>query len=154
MHRVRGDHRPGQILRADAVQQRGEHGDLVGLGLHVDLPQHHPVRVVEGRQQVPAGWPSCAEPRSVLPSTATRRRVPGGGAVRRLVQAPIASSRASASSACNVRRKVDSSAATGPAPSPSSVTASASAAHSAIAAYERAPASTAHTATPSSPASR
>jgi hypothetical protein len=49
---IRGDHRPGQV---DAVQQRGEHGDLVGLGLDADLPQNHAVPVIERGQQVPSG---------------------------------------------------------------------------------------------------
>ena len=51
VHRIRGDDRPGQL---DPVQQYGQHRDLVGLGLDIDLPQDHAVRVIERGQQVPA----------------------------------------------------------------------------------------------------
>src|SRR5450759_2198937 len=51
VHGVRGDDRTAKV---DAVQERGEHGDLVRLRCHVDLPQDHAVHVVEGGRQVPA----------------------------------------------------------------------------------------------------
>ena len=51
VHGVRGDHRPGQV---DAVQQGGEHRDLVRFGLDVDLSQDHAVSVIERGQQMPA----------------------------------------------------------------------------------------------------
>ena len=43
VHRVCGDHRPGQV---DAVQQRREHRDLVRLRLDIDLAQDHAAGVV------------------------------------------------------------------------------------------------------------
>jgi hypothetical protein len=48
---VSGDDRIGDV---QPVQQRGEHRDLVGLGVHVHLPQHHTVGMVEGGEQVTA----------------------------------------------------------------------------------------------------
>ena len=48
---VRRDHRSGQV---NAVQQGGEHRDLVRLGLDVGLAQDHAVLVIEGGQQMPA----------------------------------------------------------------------------------------------------
>jgi hypothetical protein len=51
VQRVGGDDRPAD---GDAVQQRGQHRDFVGLRIDLDLAQHHAVRVVEGGQQVPA----------------------------------------------------------------------------------------------------
>ncbi len=45
------DHRSGQV---DAVQQGGEHRDLVCLGLDVGLSQDHAVPVIQGGQQMPA----------------------------------------------------------------------------------------------------
>ena len=48
---IGGDDRAGDV---NAVQQRGEQGDLIGLGAHLHLPQHHAVRMIEGRQQVAA----------------------------------------------------------------------------------------------------
>ena len=38
----------------DAVQQRGEHGDLVGLDVHADLAQDHAMSMIERCEQVPA----------------------------------------------------------------------------------------------------
>jgi enamine deaminase RidA (YjgF/YER057c/UK114 family) len=81
--------------------------------------------------------------RSVLPSTATARRVLAGGIVRRWTQLPTASSRPSASRACRVRRNVDSKGIRPVTPSASLMAWSALAAHSAIAVNDRAPASTA-----------
>ena len=51
VQRVRGDDRIGDL---DAVQQRGEQGDFVGLGAHLDLAQHHAMGVIERGEQVPA----------------------------------------------------------------------------------------------------
>ena len=51
VQRIGGDDRAGDV---DAVQQRGEHGNLVGLGAHLHLAQHHAVSMVEGGEQVPA----------------------------------------------------------------------------------------------------
>jgi hypothetical protein len=48
---IGGDDRPGQV---NAVQQRGEHRDLVRLGLDIGLAQDHAVIVIECGQQVPA----------------------------------------------------------------------------------------------------
>jgi hypothetical protein len=66
--------------------------------------------------------------------------------VRCWTQAPAASSRASASRCCRVRRNVDSHGTTPVTPNASKVAWSASAAHSAMAVNDRAPASTAHSA--------
>ncbi len=49
---VRGDDRIGDL---DLVQQRGEQGDFVGLGVHPDLAQHHAMGVIERGEQVPGG---------------------------------------------------------------------------------------------------
>lgn len=49
MHRVAGHDRSGQV---DAVQQGLEAGDLVRLGLDVNLSQDDGGRVVDGRQEV------------------------------------------------------------------------------------------------------
>jgi len=51
MQRIGGDDR---VLDPDAVAQRGEQGDFVGLGAHLHLPQHYPMGLVERRQQVTA----------------------------------------------------------------------------------------------------
>jgi len=48
---VGGDHRAGQV---DAVQQGGEHRDLVRFRLHVHLSQDHAMSVIQGSQQMPA----------------------------------------------------------------------------------------------------
>ncbi len=110
--------------------------------------------MIERGQQVAAPWPPCPEPRKVLPSTAITRRSPGVGAVRSCAHSQARSSNAAASSRCKVRRNVDSDGATPFTPSLARVCASASAAHSAIAVNDRAPASTAHTASPKITASR
>ena len=89
-----------------------------------------------------------------MPSTAITRRRSGPGAVRWAAHRPARSSKASASRRCRVRRNVDSEGTAPVTPSPARVSASASAAHSAIAVNERAPASTAHTASPKITASR
>jgi hypothetical protein len=51
VHGIGGDDRPGNVY---AVQQRGEHGDLVRLRGHVSLSQDRAAGVVESRQQVTA----------------------------------------------------------------------------------------------------
>lgn len=56
MHRIGRDDRPGD---ADAVQQQGEHGNLVRLGSHIHLAQHRAVGVIEDGQQVHAGLPGA-----------------------------------------------------------------------------------------------
>jgi hypothetical protein len=52
VQRVGGDHR---VLDLDAVAQRGEQRDLIRLGAHLHLAQHHTVGMVQGGQQVTAG---------------------------------------------------------------------------------------------------
>ena len=139
---VSGDHRPGQV---NTVQHGGEHRDLVGLGLNADLAQDHAMSVIK-RGRCRPGSSAVPDPRSVLPSTAIIRLPPAAGAVRCWAQLPAASSRASASRCCKVRRNVDSQGTAPVTPSASRVPWSVSAAHSAIAVNDRAPASTAHTA--------
>ena len=51
MQRVGGNDRTGDI---ETVQQRAEHGDLVGLGVHLHLAQDRALRMVEGGEQVAA----------------------------------------------------------------------------------------------------
>ena len=51
MQGIGGDDRAGDV---NAVQQRREQGNLIGLGAHLHLAQHHAVRMVEGREQVTA----------------------------------------------------------------------------------------------------
>jgi hypothetical protein len=51
VQRVGGDDR---IADADPVQQRAEHRDLVGLGSHIHLPEHHAIGMVKGGEQVAA----------------------------------------------------------------------------------------------------
>ena len=48
---IGGDDRIGDV---QAVQQGGEHGDLVGLGAHLHLAQHRPMSMVVGGEQVTA----------------------------------------------------------------------------------------------------
>jgi len=50
MHRICGDHRPGQV---DAVQQRREQGDSFVLVWDIDLPQDHAAGVDPAGQQMP-----------------------------------------------------------------------------------------------------
>ena len=59
MQGVGGDHGPGQV---DAVQQGGEHRDLIRLRRNIDLPQDHAADVIEGGQQMPGRLPACAGP--------------------------------------------------------------------------------------------
>jgi hypothetical protein len=51
VQRVGGDDRIGNV---HPVQQRGEHRDLVGLGVHIHLPEHHAMGMVKGGEQVAA----------------------------------------------------------------------------------------------------
>jgi hypothetical protein len=51
MQGIGGDDRAGDV---NAIQQRAEQGDLIGLGACLHPPQHHAVRMIEGRQQVTA----------------------------------------------------------------------------------------------------
>jgi hypothetical protein len=51
MHGIRGDHSSGQV---DAVQQGGEHRDLVRFRLDVRLSQDDAMSVIERGQQMPA----------------------------------------------------------------------------------------------------
>jgi len=83
-------------------------------------------------------WPAWAAPRKVLPSTAIKRRLPGCGVVRCAAHRPASTSKASASSRCSTRRIVDSDGTRPATPSRAKVSSPASAAHSAIAAYDRA----------------
>jgi hypothetical protein len=53
VHRVGGDDRPGDL---DAVQQDGEHRDLVRLRADFHLAQDGAASMVEGSQQVLAGF--------------------------------------------------------------------------------------------------
>jgi hypothetical protein len=57
MHRIGGDDRPGD---AGAVHQDREHRDLVRLRPHLHLAQDHAMRVIEGSQQVLAGFPAAS----------------------------------------------------------------------------------------------
>ena len=151
MQRVGGDDRTGD---ADAIQQDGEHRDLVRFRACFCLARDGAMDMIEGGQQVHAGFPAAGRTRRVLPSTAMTRRWFGPGLVACCAQAPAASSKASASRRCKVRRNVGSGGTARLTPSASSVASSASAAHSAIAVNERAPATTAHSARPKMTASR
>jgi len=51
VQRVGGDDR---VLDVQAVAQRGEQGDFIGLGAHLHLAQHHAMNMVQRRQQVAA----------------------------------------------------------------------------------------------------
>jgi hypothetical protein len=94
-------------------------------------------------------------PRTVLPSTASTTRPPGRRAAScALTHAPRARSSGAGSTAVSTRQIVTRSGTVLPSPSLARSRGGASAAHSAIAAYDRAPASTAHTATASTGASR
>ena len=56
VHRICGNHRPGQV---DAVQQRREHGNLVRLRFYIHLPEDYAGGVVQGGQQMPPGLAGC-----------------------------------------------------------------------------------------------
>jgi hypothetical protein len=118
------------------------------------LAQDGATGVVEGRQQVLAGFGATGRTAQRL---AVHRDDPPGsgpGLVACCAQVPARSSKASASRRCKVRRNVDSDGTTPVIPSMRRVCSSASAAHSAIAVNERAPATTAHHASPKITASR
>jgi hypothetical protein len=94
-------------------------------------------------------------PRTVLPSTASTTRSSGRRAAScALTHAPSARSSAAGSTAVSTRQIVTRSGTVRPSPRLARSRGGASAAHSAIAAYDRAPASTAHTAMASTGTSR
>ena len=161
MHRVGGDHAPGQV---QGLQQRRERGDLIRLAVHASLGEHGTGALIEGSQQVhglpvTAGMPGAphrlaihghrpppAPPR--LPALASGPQPPCASS-----QDPTAASRAAASTASRTRRIVASSGGSNrPAsgsrrtPRAASTCGGASATHSPIAVNDLAPASTAATA--------
>jgi hypothetical protein len=112
VHGVGGDDPPGKV---QTLQQRLELGDLVGLGVHLDLGQDRTAGVLHHRQQVhlQTGW--WPLPRRVLPSTATGWRHGRGvgdgglaGGCWPASEAPMARSSASASMRASTRRTVAS----------------------------------------------
>ena len=137
--------------RSRPVQQRREHGDLVGLAVHGDLGEDRAGAVVQAGQQVrrlPRRWRAGRRAGSCRPPPAPRRR-PGArrAAAAAVTHDPEPRSRAAGSTAVSTRQIVTRSG-TGPgSPSPARSCGGASLAHSAIAAYDRAPARVAHTAT-------
>ena len=87
---VCGDHRPGQV---DAVQQGGEHRDLVRFRLHVHLSQDHAVSVIERGQQMPARTAGHARSAQCLavhrdhpPRASSRRGALLGPGARRVIE--------------------------------------------------------------------
>ena len=46
--------RNDRVLDVQAIQQGSEQGNLIGLGAHLHLAQHHSMGMVERRQQVMA----------------------------------------------------------------------------------------------------
>jgi hypothetical protein len=159
LQRIGGDHHPGQV---EWGQQRGEGEHLLGRAADLLLGQHRASGVVHAGQQVHraavTAWGASAA--QVLPSTATARRRPRGGlrrsrsGCRSASHAPMVLARTSASRRESVRRTVASAGtakwpgASGRAPSAARTGWGASAAHSAIAAIDRAPARTAAAARP------
>ena len=99
----------------------------------------------ERGEQVPTPTPTVAEPRKDLPSTAITP-ISFGFTARSAVQAPRMRSRPLASILLMVRRNVDSHRTSPVTPSFANTAGLAAAAHSAMAANERAPAMTAHAA--------
>ena len=75
VQRVRGQQHVGQV---DPIQQRDECGELVGLPVHLGLPEHNPGCGIERGQQMHLTFVGAA-PWVVFPSTATTRIRPGGG---------------------------------------------------------------------------
>lgn len=152
---IGGDDQTAQI--GDGVEKCGEHRDLVALLADLDLTQHDPAVVVQARHHHLRPLLTVAGARSAFPSTATARRgdrpcrlpdVPARAALTRPDnQAPIAVSNPSPVNAQSARRIVDAFGAPIPIPHkvPSTASPTASAAHSAIAANDRAPETTAHT---------
>lgn len=51
VQRVGGDHHIGQVL--DLLHELGEHRNLVGRAVDVDLADHHPGAVIDRGQQMP-----------------------------------------------------------------------------------------------------
>ena len=161
VHRVGSHHGGGQV---QAVQQRPEPGDLVGLGSTSVWARTARLVWSMTASRCTCGPPWWPLPRRVLPSTATARRgeraagggFAGGGGGRAASQAPMARSRASASMRASTRRTVASPGGrqapvrgSRRTPSAASTWQGASLAHSPIAARELAPATTAATATAS-----
>jgi hypothetical protein len=56
VHRIGRDDRSGDV---DAVQQDGEHWDLIRLRPDIYLAQDGAMRMIEGRQQVITGFPAA-----------------------------------------------------------------------------------------------
>jgi hypothetical protein len=163
VHGVGGDDPSGQV---QAVQQRPEPGDLIGLGVDVDLSQDGTAGVLHRRQQVhrcgvvvAAAAQGLAVDGDCLPPWAGDGGGVAGGGCCLASQAPMARSSASASMRASTRRTVASSGGLGAPvqgsrriPSAARTWPGASAAHSPIAASDLAPANTATTATPSTTA--
>jgi hypothetical protein len=106
VHGVGGDDPPGKV---QPLQQRPELGDLVGLGVHLDLGQDRTGAVVHHRQQVhlqtgvvAAAAQGLAVDRGRLPPR------PGWGGCWPASQAPMARSSASPSVRASTRRKLAS----------------------------------------------
>ena len=57
VHRIGGDNRAADLY---AIQQRGEHGDLVRLGADLHLAQDGAVSMVKSRQKVTAVLPAVS----------------------------------------------------------------------------------------------
>jgi hypothetical protein len=150
LQRVGGDHHAGQV---QGSQQRLERGHLLGRAAELALGQHRAAGVVHRRQQVHRATVAACRmaPRRVLPSTAMARRrlTAGPRRSRSASQVPMAPGQRVWVQAGQVRRMVASAGtakqpgAWWRAPSPARTGWGASAAHSAIAAIDRAPASTA-----------
>jgi hypothetical protein len=97
VHRVCGDHAPGQV---QGIWQRGELGDLIGLAVHPSLGQHGTSLLIEGSQQVHSlpvaagmpGAPHCLAvhghrpPLAVALPVASSPRLPGEPGPHRGVQ--------------------------------------------------------------------
>jgi hypothetical protein len=146
VHGVGRDDRTGKV---QADQQRLELRDLVGRGVDLALGEHRPPSRWSSAASKCTWWPSRAEPRNLLPSTAIMRRWPGGCS-RSASHAPMVASTASPSTRASTRRMVASPGTrqrrvSGSRRNPSAARTGqgASAAHSAIAVTLRAPASTA-----------
>jgi hypothetical protein len=145
LQRIGGDHRIGQV---QVGQQWLQPGDLARCAVDLALGNHRTVAWSIAASR----WtcrPSRRAPRRVLPSTATAPRRRLGLGLRSVSQAPMAAASASGSRRARVRRIVASAGtdqnpgASRRAPSAARTGWGASAAHSAIAASERAPVKTA-----------
>jgi hypothetical protein len=131
VQRVRGDQHIGQV---ETVQQRGERGEFVGLALDLGLAQHRPGGGSIAASRCTWVCSSVRAPRAVFPSTATTRIRPGrAGGTRLDSQDDSAASSESRSTACRIRRIVDSLGARRPIPSRNRTLTGRSWAHSAIA---------------------